>query len=55
MKRPAGLHPVIKRYLAPGLSLLLAALLLALGLLNGQYQTVLRKAVMVCLECIGIG
>lgn len=31
------------------------ALLLLLGLLLGQEESVLRKAIFLCLECIGIG
>lgn len=29
--------------------------LLVLGLLTGEYSSVLEKAVTVCLDCIGIG
>lgn len=28
---------------------------LTAGLLNGGYQDALRKAILICLECIGIG
>lgn len=30
-------------------------LLLGIGVLNGQLEEMYRKAVMICLECIGIG
>lgn len=30
-------------------------LLLCLGIWNGQYEDIYRKAIMICLECIGIG
>ncbi len=44
----------MKRY--GGLILLLAGAALALiGLLQGQYDSVLAKAVRICLECVGIG
>ena len=33
----------------------LFAALLVVGLLWGEYKTVLEKAVTVCLDCIGIG
>ncbi len=32
-----------------------AVIFLGLGLWLGQYDSVLRKAVRICLECIGIG
>ena len=35
--------------------LLLAAVLLVLGLAQGQAREVMAKAILVCLECIGIG
>lgn len=28
---------------------------LLLGFMNGQFEDIYRKAVMICLECIGIG
>ena len=37
------------------LLLLAGAALLGLGLLLGQNEEVLNKAVVVCLECIGVG
>lgn len=38
------------------LGMLVAALaFIAIGVLNGEYQEVLGKAVRICLECIGIG
>lgn len=35
--------------------LVLAALLIGLGLMDGGYQDVMNKAVFLCYECIGIG
>ena len=35
--------------------LAVAAILLTIGLMKGQYHDVLKKAVTVCLECVGIG
>lgn len=40
----------------PGLLLLtLGAVFIGLGLFRSEHLTVLRKAITVCLECIGIG
>lgn len=35
--------------------LAIATLLIGLGLMDGDYQDVLNKAVFLCYECIGIG
>ncbi|BDE95660.1 CD1871A family CXXC motif-containing protein [Raoultibacter timonensis] len=35
--------------------LVLAAILIALGIAQGDFQDTLRKAALVCYECIGIG
>lgn len=35
--------------------IVLGALLIGLGLMDGGYQDVLNKAVFLCYECIGIG
>lgn len=34
---------------------LAAVIMLAIGIANGEVQTVFQKAVNICLECIGIG
>ena len=34
---------------------LVAVIMLAIGISNGEVQTVFQKAVNICLECIGIG
>ena len=44
----------MKRRLPFVLFIVFAALLIV-GLLWGEYKTVLEKAVTVCLDCIGIG
>lgn len=45
-----------KRRIAVSLSLLgVGVLFLILGVVNGETAIVLRKAVSICLECIGIG
>ena len=35
--------------------LILAALLIVLGLMDGGYHDVMNKAIFLCYECIGIG
>jgi hypothetical protein len=35
--------------------LIIAVVLIALGLFNGEFQTVWEKASTICLECVGIG
>ncbi len=37
------------------LGLLLGLLCFALGIFYGQFSVIWQKAVMICLECIGIG
>lgn len=37
------------------LGALLGVLFLALGAVQGQFAVIWNKAVMICLECIGIG
>ena len=44
-----------KRLLYAGGLLIAGAACIAIGVARGEVDTVLRKAVMVCLECIGIG
>jgi len=44
----------VKRRL-PFVLFIVFAALLVVGLLWGEYRTVLEKAVTVCLDCIGIG
>lgn len=39
----------------PWILLTLSLVLMAAGLLLGEYRTVLEKAITVCLDCIGIG
>jgi hypothetical protein len=44
----------VKRRL-PWVLLTVSLVLMAAGLLLGEYRTVLEKAITVCLDCIGIG
>ena len=36
-------------------ALALSLLLIAIGLLDGQAELVLAKAIRICMECVGIG
>ena len=35
--------------------LILGTVFMAIGVLRSEHETVFRKAIMICLECIGIG
>jgi hypothetical protein len=41
--------------LIPLALLVAAAVAIAIGILSGEHLTVLQKATMICLECIGLG
>ena len=45
----------IRRNRTAIITLAVAVLFLALGVLRGETQTVFRKAVNICMECIGLG
>lgn len=45
----------IRRNRAAIITLAIAVLFLALGVLRGETQIVFRKAVNICMECIGLG
>jgi hypothetical protein len=48
--------PTVARRLAPALAILaVAAVLIALGVAQGDALDTLRKAALICFECIGIG
>ncbi len=44
-----------KRYIVGTILLVAAAVLIIAGIRNGETAVVLRKAIRICLECIGIG
>jgi len=44
-----------KRFLSPVIILALGVVLAALGIWRGELDVILQKAIIVCLECIGIG
>lgn len=44
-----------KKYKGWSLGVLIGAAFLGLGAAQGQLEVIWRKAVMICLECIGIG
>ena len=45
----------MKKNLSAWLTLAAAALLIGIGLSQGQNAQVLAKAIRVCMECVGIG
>lgn len=52
---PGGvLHGSVPRWIAPALAALGIALMV-IGIWRGEMLVVFRKAVAICLECIGIG
>jgi hypothetical protein len=44
-----------KRLILPSVILLLGIALAVTGILRGELREILKKAVVICLECIGIG
>ena len=44
-----------RSYFISVILMLTGALLIWIGFRNGQAEAVLRKAIRICLECIGIG
>lgn len=44
-----------RSYLLPACLILAGAILIWIGFRYGQAEAVLRKAIRICLECIGIG
>lgn len=45
----------MKRWIPSAILLLLGIAFLGFGLHRGEQLTVMRKAIAICLECIGIG
>ncbi len=45
----------ITRYIVPALIILVGAAFIIVGVSDGEAGSVLRKAVAICMECIGIG
>ena len=44
-----------RNWIAPVCFLSAGFLMIVLGILRGEHQTVLEKAIKICLECMGIG
>ncbi len=44
-----------KNYKISVLIMSLGIVFLGIGIMNGEYEAVLTKAINICLECIGIG
>jgi len=45
----------MKKMIIPGCILLTGIILMISGILRGELQDIMRKAIIICLECIGIG
>lgn len=45
----------ITRYIVPAAIILVGAAFIIVGVCDGEAGSVLRKAVAICMECIGIG
>ncbi len=45
----------LRSFLIPVSLILAGAVLIGIGLWHGQAEAVFRKAIRICLECIGIG
>ena len=45
----------IKRYLLPSILILIGIGFIVFGVTDGEAAAVLKKAVTICLECIGLG
>jgi len=45
----------MKYFIAPVVILLTGFTMIVIGIIRGELQMILHKAVIVCLECIGIG
>lgn len=50
-----GMEKVRKRIPGWSIGVGIGAALLAVGAWDGQFASIYRKAIMICLECIGIG
>lgn len=44
-----------RNWIIPSCFLLVGLLMIALGIIRGEHETVLAKAIKICLECMGIG
>lgn len=44
-----------RNWIIPSCFLLAGLLMIALGIIRGEQETVLAKAIKICLECMGIG
>lgn len=45
----------MKRTFFRNIIIIIALAFIALGINNGEEELVMRKAIMICLECVGIG
>ncbi len=55
MKGNSKVKSILLRYAVPIAIIIVGALFVFIGIEDGEFQTVLKKATAICMECIGIG
>ena len=48
-------RPAVSRYIIPAAVLMIGILFFVYGITDGEAGAVLKKAINICMECIGLG